>query len=370
MDLLDSPELTLLRDSGARFVAEYADRADPERLWAHFRDLGWLGLDLPEQQGGSGLGPAAAAVLMEVFGRAALASPYLTGSLFAAGILARCPSAGRALEALLHGRARVAVQANLALPECDAAASGLAMAEGDASLRLDGRALLLGWARPDAAIVLAQAVRDEPALLLLPVIDGPGAAFEPVAFADGGAGTRVELNDVAAAHGVVLARGAPGRAILDSARLAALLGAAADNLGATQALFDATLAHVKLRRQFGRAIGSFQALQFRLADMWIKLDEARSLVMAAARAPTDDEAEAVRLTTAAWIQSLWSGHMMAEEAVQMHGAIGMTEQCAVGRAFKHLLVNELIFGGEDVHLAAYDRLRQDRAQPRARDAAA
>lgn len=370
MDHLDSPELALLRASSARFVADHAGETDAERLWTQFRDLGWLGLDLPEHKGGSGLGPAAAVTVMEALGRGALASPYLAGSLFPAGILARCPDADQALGDLLQGRLRAAVQANLSLPACDASACSFTAAQEDCSLRLEGQALLLGWGRMDVALVLAALARQGPALLLLPITDIVGASLEPLNFVDGGEGARVVLNGAVVSRAAVLADGAAALTILDSARTAALLAAAADNLGAMQVLFDATLTHVKLRRQFGRAIGSFQALQFRLTDMWIKLDEARSLVLAAATALGIGEANAAQLVAAAWLQCLWSGRVIAEEAVQMHGAIGMTQECAVGRAFKRMLVNEMIFGGEDVHLIAYDRLRADREAPPAPGAAA
>lgn len=372
MDIFDTPEMAMLRETAARFVADNAGETDAGRLWARFLDLGWFGLDLPEEKGGCGLGPAAAVAVMEAMGRGALASPYLAGSLFAGGILSRCADAGEALDGLLRGRLRVAVQASLALPPHDVAATEIAAAGDGSSLRLDGEALLVGWARTDAALVAAAAgERDGPALLLLlPVADMAGATVEPLAFADGGEGARLVLRDAAVPRGAALAGGDEGRAILDAARTGALLAAAADNLGAMQGLFDATLAYVKLRRQFGRAIGSFQALQFRLTDMWIKLDEARSLVMAATTALAHGEADAARLVAAAWIQGLWSGRMIAEEAVQMHGAIGMTQECAVGRAFRRMLVNETIFGGEDVHLRAYDRLTPAPAAPEASAATA
>lgn len=370
MDVFDTPEIAMLRASGARFVADHADQTDADRLWEQFLDLGWFGLDLPEELGGSGLGPAAAVVVAEALGHGALASPYLTGSLFPAAILARCPEARTPLDSLLRGRLRVAVQASLALPPHDDVATTLTAVGQGSSLRLDGRALLIGWSRMDVALVTASRGPDASLLLMLPVAELAGASIEPVAFADGTEGARLALCDTTVTGAAVLAAGDAGRAVLEVARTAALLAAAADHLGAMTGLFDATLAHVKLRRQFGRSIGSFQALQFRLTDLWIKLDEARSLVMAAASALTRGDADAGRLVEAAWIQSLWSGRAIAEEAVQLHGAIGMTQECTVGRAFKRMLVHEMIFGGEDVHLRAYDRLSRGPAPVAAPVAAA
>jgi alkylation response protein AidB-like acyl-CoA dehydrogenase len=120
-----------------------------------------------------------------------------------------------------------------------------------------------------------------------------------------------------------------------------------------QALFDLTLDYAKTRRQFGRAIGSFQTIQFRLVDLWIRLDEARSLLITATMAADEGHAEARKLTAAAWIQTLWSGRAISEEAIQIHGAIGMTEEYAVGRYVKRILVNELMFGPAEPHLARY-----------------
>lgn len=133
-----------------------------------------------------------------------------------------------------------------------------------------------------------------------------------------------------------------------------LVAAAADNLGATQLLYEMTLTYAKTRRQFGRRIADFQHIQFRLVDLWIKLDEARSLVKAAALAASEDHAQAAELARQAWIQSLWSGTACGEEAVQIHGAIGMTDEHLVGDFFKRILVNAFLFGPADYHLARCD----------------
>ena len=115
---------------------------------------------------------------------------------------------------------------------------------------------------------------------------------------------------------------------------AAQVTAAATHLGAMQQLFDMTLDYTKTRHQFGRALSSFQALQHRMVDMSVALEEARSLVMAATMAASEGRADASRLAAAAWQKAQRSGQLIAEEAIQLHGGIGMTEECKVGAYVK------------------------------------
>ena len=122
-------------------------------------------------------------------------------------------------------------------------------------------------------------------------------------------------------------------------QIAAEVTAAADHLGAIQHLFDMTLDYTRTRQQFGRPLSSFQALQHRVVDMSIAVDESRALIMAAGMAATEGLPEAARLATAAWSKVRKNGQRVAEEAIQLHGGIAMTAEYPVGDYVKRLIRN-------------------------------
>lgn len=357
MTMFDTPELSMLHDMASRFAADHAETTDGQSLWPTFAEMGWLGLGLSEDEGG--LGPRAVATVMEAMGRHAIASPYIAGSVIAASVLSRCERADE-LEAVTEGKLRLGVDASLLLPATDTRLSVTVTAEG---VRVSGEVVAVGWSMPDKVLGAAVDAAGETRLLLLPLASAENC--RSIALVDGGQGARLCLSDTVFSPASIIAEGPACRSVIEAVQMEGLLAAAADNLGAMQALFDQTLSYAKLRRQFGRAIGSFQSLQFRLTDMWIKLDEARSLVITAAEALAAQEPEAKHQVAAAWMQALWSGRLIAEEAVQLHGAIGMTEECAVGRFVKRMLVNELLFGADELHLARYRRRTARQAEPSA-----
>jgi len=348
MTIFDTPELSMLHDAASRFASDHAQMSDSEVLWARFAEMGWLGLGLPEHAGG--LGPCAVTTVMEAMGRHAISSPYIGGAVVTAHILSRL---GREddFAALVEGRLRVSVDASLLLPTCG---SRLTASIADDVIRVSGDMIAVAWTKPDAVLTTAIDGNGEQQLLLLPLASAQ-VQRQPITLADMGQGVRLRYAGMSYPRTCILAAGAEYIAVIEGARTEGLLAAAADNLGAMQALYEQTLSYAKLRKQFGRAIGSFQTLQFRLTDMWIKLDEARSLVMAAAEALAAQETDARHKVAAAWMQTLWSGRLISEEAVQMHGAIGMTDEFVVGRYVKRLLVNEQLFGGDEMHLARYCR---------------
>ena len=348
LTIFDTPEMSMLHDTASRFASDHAQMSDSEILWTRFAEMGWLGLGLPEDAGG--LGPCAVATVMEAMGRHAIASPYIGGAVVTAHILSQLGRENDFAE-LVEGSFRVSVDASLLLPTCE---SPLTATITDDVIRVSGDMIAVGWTKPDAVLTAAIEGDGEQQLLLLPLASAQ-VQCQPITLADMGQGVRLRYSGMSYPRTCILAAGAECIALIEAARTEGLLAAAADNLGAMQFLYEQTLSYAKLRKQFGRAIGSFQTLQFRLTDMWIKVDEARSLVMAAAEALAAQEDDAQHRVAAAWMQSLWSGRLISEEAVQMHGAIGMTDEFIVGRYVKRLLVNEQLFGGDETHLSRYRR---------------
>ncbi|MGO4835921.1 acyl-CoA dehydrogenase family protein, partial [Rhizobiaceae sp. 2RAB30] len=299
-----------------------------------------------------GMGPVGTMVVMEGFGTGLVCAPYIPSVVVAGGLLARSPEQAERLSRLIEGSFRV-VAASLREPD---RVETVACADGDAH-RLNGTGILvLAADGADAVVVPARMENSSQIAFFVVPLDGSGVELQTQTLADGRSATRVSLTDVRLAVGHRINDCGDGHAVLRATKDAALLAAAAENLGAMQRLFDMTLEYAKTRKQFGRAIGSFQAIQFRLVDLWIQLDEARSLVMTATMAADEGRADAAKLAAAAWIQTLWSGKAICEEAIQIHGAMGMTEECAVGRYVKRMLVNELVFGSAEHHLGRYRSL--------------
>ncbi|MEO9829889.1 MAG: acyl-CoA dehydrogenase family protein [Nitratireductor sp.] len=344
-------ELQMLADTVARYVANRSDgKANSEDGWKELAELGWLYLPYPEEVGGLGLGTAGVSAVMQGHGRGLLATPYLPFAVMAGGMLARCPRASQALAAVMEGTQRVAAAFAVG------AAPTLVAQAADDGWRLAGRCNhVLADDEADAVLALARIGASDETGLFMVRTDAPGVTVELHFLPDGRRAGCVGFDNVAVAASDRLDENGGVETLLREVEAETLLAAAADNLGAMQVLYEQTLDYAKLRKQFGRPIGSFQSLQFRLVDMWIKLDEVRSLVASAAAAP--DRQEAGALAVAAWIQSIWSGRLIGEEAIQIHGAIAMTDEHAVGRYVKRILVNELVFGAPERHFSRYRSMR-------------
>ena len=328
---------------------------------------GWLGLALGAEAGAIGRGGVGTMLLAEACGRNLAMSPWLPDAILAASLLAEArrgvdAAANSRLDAILNGEQRIA----LATSEGDdddarAPFATEAIAQPDGGFRIDGaKTRVLAAAGVDALIVSASVrAEGESAGLFLVAADAPGLTMVHERMIDGRVLTRVDLSAVGVAREARVDDGTNCARLLAIARDRALLAAAAENLGAMQVLFDATLAHVKTRRQFGQPIGSFQVLQHRLVDLSIRVDEARALVTAAAIAvdeaaePGASPSDASVAVAAAWIQSLRSGRQIVEESIQMHGAIGMTDEYALGHYAKRIVLNEALFGAIEPHLTRF-----------------
>ncbi len=369
MELQLSEEQRLLADSVVRFLEkEYrfdkrrALAASEEGLsranWAQFAELGWLGIGTPEAQGGLGGGAVETMIIMESFGRHLVLEPYfptvvLGGSLLARGgaqAEALLPelAQGRLLLALAHGEPQA--RFNLADVETRAERAG----DG---FRLSGRkAVVLGAPSADKLIVSARTGgeargRDGITLFLLPR-ETPGLALRPYRTIDDLRAAEVTLDGAMAPAATVLGGVGRGLALLESATDLALVALAAEAVGAMAALLDLTRDYLKTRKQFGVPIGSFQVLQHRLVDMFMAQHLARSLTEMAARAladPAQDPLAQARLAAAAKVEAGRAGRLVGQEAVQLHGGMGMTDELAVGHYFKRLAMIDLTLGNADHH---------------------
>ena len=334
-------------------------------IWRGLADLGVLAITVPTAQGGLGFGPLETLAMMGDCGRSLLLEPVLSSAVIATAVLrafADEAAAGELLAALATGE-KIAVLAHF---ESDSRfesrwVTTRARRVGD-GFRLDGhKGVVMHAGAADMLLVTARTAgaagdlegvsvflvpRDTPGLVLdeYPIVDGQRAADVYLQ------GVDVPLASRLGREGAVLA---PVEAALDIG-LAALC---ADAVGVMQALVDATVDYVRTRQQFGQPIGRFQALQHRIADMLIHLEQARSMsYLAALRCTAEDVGERRRALSAAKALIGQSSRFVGQQSVQLHGGMGMTDELKVSHWFKRLTAAQLMFGDSDTHLQRYAAL--------------
>ncbi len=373
MDFDLTDEQRLLRESVDRliqdrygFEARRGYRAEPRGwsrgTWAQFAELGLLGLPFSEEDGGFGGGPVEVALVMEAFGRGLVVEPYLATIVMAGGLLRRLASPeqrARLLPQIVAGE-RVLAYAQAERQSRYSLNDIMTRAESEGGgWRLRGsKSLVLHGDTADALLVTARtdgAHRDRHGVgLFLVEAEARGVTRRGYATQDGMRAAEIELDGVEAEP-----VGDPGEALpaLEFVQDEVIAALCAEAVGVMQVMHDMTVDYLKTRKQFGRAIGDNQALQHRAVDMYVSLEQARSMsFFATMMASETDVAERQRAMHAAKVQIGRSGKHIGQEAVQLHGGIGVTMEYAVGHYFKRMTMIERGFGDTETHLAALARL--------------
>lgn len=330
-----------------------------EQDWRLMAELGWFALLLPEDMGGIGGGPVEAMLLMEALGTTLARSPYFSTAILAAGCLLRHASAAqraRYLAPLAEGRLPMAVaHGEHGAHEHRYAVALRAWREGG-TFTLNGDKHTVFDAPAARAFILsartagADGAPEGITWFLVPA-DTPGLSLRPFRRLDGGRAAHLRLRDLHLPADAVLGTVDGGAVLVDELYAHGIAALCGEALGVMQVMHDDTLSYLKTRRQFGRPIGSFQALQHRMVDMYAALEEARSLTLAANMALAEGAPAAGELLAMAKVQTGRSGRIVGEGAIQLHGGIGMTDELAVGRHFKRMTVIGTQFGSGACHLA-------------------
>jgi alkylation response protein AidB-like acyl-CoA dehydrogenase len=333
-----------------------------DTAWATLAELGLTALPLPEAQGGFDGDAVDMFVVMQELGRGLVVEPYFA-TMFGADILRR----GQAHDALLERVAAGELKLACALGErqsrydlCDVATR--AVRDGD-GWRLDGeKKVVLHGAQAGVLIVSARTAgtqRDADGIALFAVpADAPGVTLRDVRMLDGQRAADVLLRDVRVGGGAVIGAAEQGWTILEAAADYGVGLLCAEAVGAMDALFGATLEYLKTRQQFGVPIGKFQALQHRMADMYVHLEQARSMALLAAVRLADDArggsaAERRRAVAAAKYRVGQAARFVGQQAIQLHGGMGVTDELPASHYFKRLSTIELTLGDCDHHLARF-----------------
>jgi pimeloyl-CoA dehydrogenase small subunit len=370
MDFDLSEEQRLLKESLDRLIGDrYAFEQrkgygqSPEgwsrELWAQYAELGLLGLPFAESYGGSAGGPVETMIAMEAFGRALALEPFLATVVLGGGFLRHGGSTEQCVElipkiadgSLTLAFAHTERQSRYDLHDIDTRA----VRDGTGWV-LDGeKGVVLHGDTADKLVVTARVGggrRDRDGVGVF-IVDGKaeGVSRRGYPTQDGLRAAEIALAGVRVGPQGVL--GEPGAALPLAERVVdeAIAALGAEAVGAMAAMHDLTVEYLKTRRQFGREIGSFQILQHRAVDMLIALEQARSMAMLATMmAGEDDATERRNAVAAAKVQIGRSGKFIGQQAIQLHGGIGMTMEYKVGHYFKRVTMIDTMFGDADYHL--------------------
>ncbi|WP_295374318.1 acyl-CoA dehydrogenase [uncultured Pseudacidovorax sp.] len=363
MDFDFSPDQQMLRDAAQRYLQQeydYRTRSRileaggfDRRIWQDFADFGWLGAALPEEAGGFGGGPVEAAILMEAMGRHAVLEPYLQTVILGGALLrfGALPEDRRSslLERLVAGDLQLAVAALESDVGHDFERVRTKAVATPGGWALHGRkAVVANGALADAFFVSAAT----PGGLALFLVDrgAPGLTVRPYRSNDGQTAAELSFDAVAVRPHDVAA--APGKAasLLSLAADHASAAVCAEVVGSAAYLVEATCEYLKTREQYGAPLAKFQVLQHKLADMYVQVELARSMVHVAAAALAKPSGQRMREVSAARLQSIDCARLAGREAVQMHGGMGMSQELDISAHFQRLTMTTLQFGDRPFHL--------------------
>ena len=327
--------------------------------WAELAELGLLSLPFAKADGGLGGGPTELMIVMAELGRALAPEPYLASTILAGGALSFAGSdAQRAamMPRLMEGGLRLAfahdeVQARYDLYDVATIASA-----SEGGFCLNGRkALVLNGDGADMLVVSARtsgAPRDEAGIsLFLVPADADGVDIATFRTHDGGRAADVQLSNVFVASSEILGPVGSALPVIERVAQNAIAALCAEAVGVIEALCELTVEHLKTRRQFGIAIGSFQILQHKVVDMFVALEQARSMALYAAMMLQEDNTQERRIAlSAAKVQINTSARFVGQTAVQLHGGIGMTMEYMGAQYFRRLAMIERMFGDTPYHL--------------------
>jgi alkylation response protein AidB-like acyl-CoA dehydrogenase len=377
MALVLSEEQSMLRDSARGLISDKApvahlrglrDAKDAtgfsRELWQTFADIGFTGLLVPEEFGGSGLGCVEAGIVMEEIGRTLMPSPFLSTSVLTASALSRGGNSVQRQNYL----PRIADGSLLATLAIDEGAKHRPLHTATQAVRsgngfkLNGaKALVVDGHVADLMIVAARSAgspgeRDGLTLFLVDA-KTKGIAIERTMMVDAHNAARIEFDDVEVEADGVLGDVDQGAALLDAVLDIGRGAVASEMVGLSEEVFGRTVAYLKDRKQFGKAIGEFQALQHRAAQLYIDIEITRAAVLKAQQALDADVAKATAAVAVAKARAGATATLAVQEGVQMHGGMGMTDQFDIGFFMKRARVCQELFGDANFHADQLARMK-------------
>jgi|TARA_B100002003_G_scaffold251787_1_gene297561 alkylation response protein AidB-like acyl-CoA dehydrogenase len=377
LDFSFTEEQQMLQESVQKFVQKNYDfevrkklldseKGYSEQNWALFAELGWLTVPFAEEDGGFGGSAVDLMVMMEAFGKAMLVEPFLPTTVLAGGLISQLGSAEQKAELLpqiMEGSLQLACafgesgsRYNLASVQTSAKTSG------DDTVLNGKKIAVLNGCSADRILVVARTSgeeRDRDGISVFIVSAGEGGvSINRYTNVDGQRAAEITLNGVKVSSAKLLGEQGSALTALETAVDRATLAVSAEAVGAMDAMLQKTVEYSKVRKQFGTPIGTFQALQHRMADMFIECQLARSIVLMAAMKLDSgaSETEKAKAVSAAKSRIGRAIRKVGQEAVQIHGAVGVTDELDIGHLFKRVTAINVTFGNPDFHTARYSAL--------------
>jgi len=377
MALVLTEEQSMLRDSARALICDKApvshlrqlrDSRDAmgfsRELWQDFAQMGFAGLLIPEDFGGSGLGYVEAGIIMEEVGRALMPSPFLSTGVLAVSALDRGGSSAQK-SAYLPKIASGSLLATLAIDEGTKHRplhTALQAVRSGNGFRLNGaKALVIDGHVADLLIVAARtasAIGDRDGLTLF-LVDpkAKGITTERTIMLDSHSAARIEFNNVEVDADSVLGEVGQGYSLCEGVLNIGRAAVAAEMVGLSEEVFSRTVEYLKERKQFGKFIGEFQALQHRAAQLYIDIEITRASVMKALEKLDTDFAKAGSAVSVGKARAGTTATRAVQEGVQMHGGMGMTDEFDIGFFMKRARVCEELFGDANFHAEQLALLR-------------
>jgi alkylation response protein AidB-like acyl-CoA dehydrogenase len=377
MDIVFTEEQELLRSSIQRLLRDAYDfdsrrkilaseEGFSREIWRSFAELGLLAAPFSEEIGGLGGGPLATMIAMQEFGRHLVVEPFLETVVLAGGLIA---DAGTSAQKSVHLSGIMAGEAMWTLAWSEEHSRYDFHNVGTTAVRRDGDYVLKGsktaviaapWT--DSLIVSARTSggqRDRGGVSLF-IVDRRAANLHLQGFRtlDGRQAAEITLDGVIVGPQQLVGSEGEGVGLLEACRDRAIAAMCAEAVGAMSELNSATLEYSRTRKQFGSTLGSFQVLQHRMVDMFIAVQESISLMQHLTLALAGNDADRSRIASAAKSKIGYAAKFVAEQAVQLHGGMGMTDELNVGHYFKRIAAFNIQFGDPAFHLARFARQKQ------------
>ncbi len=370
--MTDADTLRLLQDAATSFASfdakrvrswRYNDPGFERSQWQDMAAQGWFGILADEASGGMGLGLDSVAVVARALGQAAVPEPFVAAGVVAPNLLAGCspgPCRDAALQDIITGGtvATLAWQSPSGSFTLDDIA--VTAAAQDGAVTLSGEARFVPVAAADSFIVAAEQAGGV-SLWWLPR-NTEGLTIQPEDQSDGSRTAWLRLANVAVRSDNALAQPGEGRDLLAAALDSGVVANCAELMGMMDRSLELTLDYLKVRKQFGQAIGSFQVLQHRAVDLWMQKEVAGHATEAAIKALDSDGVTPAARAIAASSVKARVGEValkMANETVQLHGAIGFTDEYDLGLYVNRMLAAVPYLGNAADHRKRYGELRQD-----------
>ena len=375
MDFSFTEEQTLLRNSVQKFVQnDYtfekrraiakSETGWKKENWAQFAELGLLAAPFAEEFGGLGGGPVETMIIMEEFGRGLVIEPYVPTVVLGGGFLRHGGTKAQKeqmIPQIIEGKRVIAFAFAEPQGRYNLADLNVTAKKSGAGYTLNGhKAVVIGAPWADTLIVSARTAggqRDEKGVSVF-VVDkkAKGVSCRDYPTVDGLRASEVTFENVALGADALIGQADNGLALIERVVDEGIAALSAEAIGGMKVLNDTTVEYCKTRKQFGVPIGKFQVLQHRMVDMFMNYEQSVSITYMVTLKLGESDAERKKAASAAKVQIGKAGRFIGQNAVQLHGGMGMTDELNVGHYFKRLTMIDTMFGNVDHHLKRYASL--------------